>query len=208
MATETIEHAVVNLLTANGYLRDSELLEKLELVKDDFNAGHISLPTIFRSLNANLRRFSMEIKSIHLTNSNNDRITYHGLVNTEEDFVSKEFGAPFDAAELKYFTVIVGKLLEVNFLSTADILGLWNIDKTKKEQAQSFISKLESLGYLRRNDANYLILGVKSHLELRFYLESVIQNTVDLDALDDAQREEKAAQIKALLDDMPQIIVY
>jgi len=208
MATETIEHAVVNLLTANGYLRDSDLLEKLELVKDDFHAGHISLPIIFRSINANLRRFSMEIKSIHLTNSNNDRITYHGLVNTEEDFVAKEFGAPFDTNELKYFTVIVSKLLEVNFLSTADILGLRNAEKIKKEQAQSFLAKLEGHGYLRRNDANYLILGVKTHLELRSYLESVIQNAVDLDALEDAQREEKAAQIKALIDDMPQIIVY
>eukprot|EP01032_Pedospumella_encystans_P021921 gene21921-24856_t len=208
MSIETIEHAVINLLTVNGFLKDSDLLDQLESVKEDFSVGQINLPTIFRSINGNLRKYAMEIKSIHLTNSNNDRITYHGLVNTEEDFVSKEYGAPFDPVELKYFTQIAGKLLEDNYLSTGDILDLRNADKIKKDQAQSFIAKLETLGYLRRNDANYLILGVRAHLELRSYLESVIMNAVDVDALEETQREERMAHLRTVIDELPQIIVY
>jgi hypothetical protein len=180
----------------------------LNHIKDEFKATDLALPAIFREINTDLRRYSMEIKSIHLTNSNNDRVTYHGLVNTEEDSVAKDHGTPFNIYELKYFVQITNKLLESNYLSTADIVNFRDQERIKREQAHNFIGKLENLGYLRRNDANYLILGVKAHLELRSYLESVILEAADLEALEEAERKEKTAQLKALIDELPQIIVY
>lgn len=210
MATNTLEQAVINLLTTYGFLKDSELIEKINFVKDECNAKNenIVLSTLFRSINTNLRRFSFEIKSIHLTNSNGERVTYHGLVNTEEDFVAKEFGAPFDATELKFFAQMVSKLMEEKFLSTQDILALRKNDKIKNDQAEAFISRLEALGWLRRDHNNYIVLGVKAHLELRSYLESLIMDSVDLESLPEAARGTKQAKLRALVAEMPQIIVY
>jgi hypothetical protein len=209
MSADTLEQAIVNILVMHGYMRDSDLQETIAYIKSDFpGQGNGTLSTMFRSINIQLRKFSMEVKSIHLTNSNNDRVTYHGIVNTEEDFVSKEFGAPFDAIELKYFAQIANKLLEDKYLSSDDILGLRPMDKIKREQAHAFVGKLESDGWLRRDESNYLVLGVRAQLEMRAYLEGAVMESVDLEALGEAERAAKTAQLKQLVDDMPQIIVY
>jgi hypothetical protein len=209
MAGDTLEQAVVNILVMHGYLRDSELQDMIAYIKGDFpGQGNGPLSTMFRSINLQLRKFSMEVKSIHLTNSNNDRVTYHGIVNTEEDFVSKEFGAPFDAIELKYFAQIANKLLEDKYLSSDDIICLRPMDKIKREQAHAFIAQLEGGGWLRRDDSNYIVLGVRAQLELRAYLEGVVMDSADLEGLGEAERAAKTAQLRALVEEMPQIIVY
>jgi hypothetical protein len=209
MSTDTLEQAVTNILTQRGFIRDSELKEQVNYIKPDFRASaDRPLPEMFRSINEKLRKFSMEIKSIHLTNSNNERVTYHGLVNTEEDFVSKEYGSTFEAGELKFFTKIVEKLLEEKYLSSDDIADLRSHDRMRRDEATAFVAQLESQGWLRRNDSNYLILGVRAHLELRTYLEGVIMDSADLDSLEEDERAEKVAQLKAIIAEMPQIIVY
>lgn len=209
MSNDTLEQAVVNILTQRGYVRDSELLENLDFIKPDFNTAgqQLSLPTMFKSINTKLRKFSMEIKSIHLTNSNNDRVTYHGIVNTEEDFVSKEYGSPFEPAELKFFTQIVNKLLEEKYLSTDDIADLRPLDKMSRDKCAAFVAKLEAMGWLRRDDSNYLILGVRTHLELRSYLEGVIMDSGG-EAEEGAREAERVAQLRSIVAELPQIIVY
>lgn len=209
MSTDTLEQAVVSILSNRGFIRDSELQEQVRFLRPDFRSSvQQPLSTMFQSINGKLRKYSMEVKSIHLANSNNERVTYHGLVNTEEDFVSKEFGSPFDAVQLKFFAKIVEKLLEEKYLSTDDIADLRNQDKLRRDEAHTFVRQLESQGWLRRNDTNYLVLGVRAHLELRSYLEGLIMDQADLEELDKAEREQREAQLRGIIAEMPQIIVY
>ena len=205
MSINNLEKALVNILTVHGYLKDSELQNFINEIKGDFSIGdqEVPFPTLFRNININLRKFSMEIKSIHLENSNNDRVTYHSLVNTEEDYVSKEFGSAFSAHELKYFGNMAIKLLEHKFLSSDDLVDLRPLDKMSRDEAQIFVQKLESNGWLRRNDSNYLILGVRTQLELRSFLESTIRDNIDIDGTEEGQ-----TQVNTIIDEMPQIIVY
>ena len=219
MATDTIDKAVIHILTTFGFIKDSELIEHIDYIKDDFKeVSDLSIPTIFRSINAKLRKFSFEVRSVHLTNSNNARVTYHGIVNTEEDHVAKDFGASFSAADVKYFAQVAMKLLEEHSLSTHEVFDLHpyaqKVNEAKRREnsytreIEATIARLESHGWFRRNDSNYIVLGARAHLELRSYFESVIMDSEDLEAMDAAEKAERTAHLKSLIADMPQIIVY
>ena len=209
---DRIHEAVISLLTQKGFIRDDELKENLQFIRRDCDvdqAVNLTPSTLFSAINAKIRKFSFEIKSINLTNSNNVRVMYHGMVNTEEDFVAKEFGSPLDAMELKYFSRIASKLLEKKYLSTDELSDLRPMDKMRRDEALTLISRLELLGWLRRNDSNYMILGVRAHLELRSFFECLIMESVDLDGIEsNKERVEKEAQLKEWVAELPQIFVY
>lgn len=201
-SSEKLEHAISQLLIAHGYMEHSFLEECIEGIRDEFAPTDALLEDMFASINDNLRPLSMEVKTVSLSSDNSgERVKYHGIVNTEEDTVSKLHGSQFSAEELAAFVAIVNKLLERKYLSSDDILSAVakNINKQK---LAVILNKLRSKGWLDNDDTNYWILGVRTYLELKPYLESVLMNLGD-DA-DELDREEAQQLVNAL----PQLIVY
>lgn len=204
-----LNRAVLQLLIGHGYIKDSELVSSILLLEKEFSIDkhNRTIADIFHSINESVRHLSLEVKSVYITKANNERVMYHGLVNIEEDLVTQEFGSHFDASELNYFSHIVTRMLEDRYLSSNDISHFkparWN-----DSRVLPFLNKLENEGWLQRNDSNYLILGVRSYLELRAYMESVIMSSDDLEQLTPAEKEERTNELRNAINNMPQIILY
>jgi tRNA splicing endonuclease len=86
------------------------------------------------------------------------RVHYHGIVNTEEDDVSKIFGSDLLPDELKFFSDLIQKLLENNYLSTDDIYRFKN-DKWKGSQTDVVLEKLRERGWLQRDSRSFWEIG-------------------------------------------------
>jgi hypothetical protein len=203
----TINHAVVNLFLVHGFIRNDELMNYLQILKDDYHLDMktVSLSVIFRAINDESRRFGFEIRSVNLQSEDNERVLYHGLCNTDEDDVARDFGSPFQTLELKYFAQIATRLLEDKTLSMRDIVDMRH-DKLSKEEAQLIVGRLLSMGWLRRDDAGYFILGVRSYLELRSYFEGIL----NIERADKGGSNAAAisTHLDKLMEDMPQILMY
>ena len=63
--------------------------------------------------NATKPLLSVEIKSVALKDLDGNWVYYHGVVNTEDDLVSKDHGSRFSTSELKFFAEIGVKIIEV-----------------------------------------------------------------------------------------------
>jgi hypothetical protein len=102
-------------------------------------------------------------------NTTNDFIYYHGVVNNQEDEISKLFGSQFEPSELKFFSQISVKLLEHVFLSSSE---LYEVSRSSSNsQTDRLLARLLAEGWLARDDRNYWALGARSYLELRSFLE-------------------------------------
>ena len=68
-----------------------------------------------------VKDISMEIKSVVLRSSGGVLQHFHGVVNNEEDKAAKDFGTTnYSAQELKFFSFLIGHLLEVRQIITQD----------------------------------------------------------------------------------------
>lgn len=199
--SDKLELAISQLLIAHGYMEHSFLEECIEGLRDEFAPTDASLEDLFEKINDNLKPLSMEVKTVYIqSSSGSERTRYHGIVNTEEDQVSKLHGSQFTAEELVAFVAIVNKLLERKYLSTDDIMSA--VSKITKSKLTLILNKLRSKGWLDNDDSNYWILGVRTYLELKPNLESVLLN-LEEDA-DELDKEEAQQLVNAL----PQLIVY
>jgi hypothetical protein len=71
------------------------------------------------------------------------------------------------------------------------------------------VARLEEMGWLRRNDSNYLILGVRAYLELRTTFANMLRDAMELEEGDRGGGDrEKMAAMQVVLDEMPQQIIY
>lgn len=197
---DKIEKAVFQLLVAKGFVSDDDLNNYVEQIKPDFE--HHDQPTsdMFKKLNQSLRNMSLEIKSVRVQDSVDKNVWrfYHGVVNIEEDFVSKEYGNQFTPEELKFFSSLALKLLEIKYMSTDDVLYLKNKKHGADAQLDRLLERLKAQGWLALDDSSYWILGVRTYLELRSYLESMLQSGA----------EEDDPDVVELINRMPQNIVY
>lgn len=229
---DVIEKSILQMLINAGIMRDEDLLVQLELLKKSLssssaNSNNKTLTEVFKNINANLRHLSLEIRSVIIVPTANSysrrssssssssvdisgisiREVYHGLVNSEEDFVAKDYGSEFDPIELKYFSEMIYKIMAAHYLSSVDILGFKPV-KYNEHQATTFIHRLESLGWLQRNDSNYLVLGSRSYLELHSFLGNVITNSEDLDGLEEDAKEARRSELRQQVLKLPQLLNY
>eukprot|EP01038_Epipyxis_sp_PR26KG_P004994 gene4994-6979_t len=197
-----VDKVAVQILMSFGVMESTLFEINLRKVCLDMNIAVPPIKDLFRKININLRSLSLEIKSVVLKNAQNEWIYYHGVVNNEEDTVSKDLGSYFDGLELKYFSSICSKLLYDKYLSTDDIMKLkpenWLLTAAQlTHKTDKFLSMLENEGWLRRDTANYWELGMRSYLELRTFFEQEIM-------ADEGDKE----QLRAHANELPQVIVY
>lgn len=226
---DVMEKSILQMLINAGIMRDEDLLVQLELLKKSLttssaNSNNKTLTEVFKNINANLRHLSLEIRSVIIvptanisssrsssssvgTSGSSIREIYHGLVNSEEDFVAKDYGSEFDPIELKYFSEMIYKIMAAHYLSSTDILG-FKPAKYNEYQATTFLHRLESLGWLQRNDSNYLVLGSRSYLELHTFLSNVITNSEDLDGLAEDAKEATRNELRQQVLKLPQLLNY
>jgi len=179
-------------------MSDTDLKDQIAYLASDFSGTDRSLEEIFKIINTDLRKFSFEIRSVRMpiqgVNGTNLQM-YHGIVNMEEDAVAKDHGSCLDVADIKLFALISIRILQVKYLSTDDVISLQpGLDK-KRLHIESLIARLEAAGWLRRNDSNYLVLGIRSYLELQ-------------DLEDEDEKTSRAQEINRVIELMPQQIVY
>lgn len=114
-------------------------------------------------MNNKLRLLSLEIKSVLIKDSESGVLIYHhGLVNLEEDQVAKDYGSNFSPIELQAFTKILVKLIEVNFMSSADIIKECKPDNWTSSMMDSLLMKFKTEGWLERNTSNYWFSMINS----------------------------------------------
>jgi hypothetical protein len=194
-----MEKCVIQILTAKGLLEDRVLMDYLHRLEDDYRKRDPSYmrpskEDMFRRINDAICDYSLEIKSIIDRDEENMNIFYHGLVNTEEDYVAKTFGASgLDNTEILFFTDLVTKLVQAGRFSTRDIENQVNKPKNwSNSDVGVVLGKLEDRKWLRRDERGYWILGLRTYLELRIFLEGVMND------------EDRAGSVA----DFPQLIVY
>jgi hypothetical protein len=130
-------------------------------------------------------------------------IKYHGIVNLEEDYCSKEFGSQLSKIECKLFScmlpILVARMLPdtesrvvKEGMSIAEIEDLprkgalakefADLQGSNKLNAGKMMQVLEEEAWVRRHeDTGYYILGLRSHLELKGHLEAIMKDQFDAD---------------------------
>ena len=68
--------------------------------------------------------------------------------------------------------------------------------------------KLEAEGWLKRNESNYWVLGVRTYLELRSFLEEAIINSQSADDDENNAQEGKEEDLRQVTSSLPQVILY
>jgi hypothetical protein len=77
--------------------------------------------------------------------------------------------------------------------------------KGSTSDTDALLQQLENDGWLKRNDANYWVLGVRSYLELRQHLEEALQPEGHSDTQAAADGPNQA---RRLVEALPQVILY
>jgi hypothetical protein len=198
---EEIEKSIIQILIANGCLEDSQLKIYISAISESININEKPLKLMFKRINSNLNKLSLEIKTIVLKENGSNLFSYyHGIVNTTEDQISSELGSQYDITEINFFSNILVYLVDVDRMSTTDMHNMkpntWTMLKSDK-----FLDSLMENKWLGRNERdNFIIIGLRSYLELRLFLEKSIK---ELDQ-PDKDEESAAKQLSAL----PQVILY
>ena len=262
---EQTEKAIVQLIIAHGIVENNILESEIEAIRKDFrNEKARPLRESFIRINVKLRKLSLEIKSIikskcvgceSITNiraaicegcsdplARCEWVQYHGIVNNEEDFVSKEVGTELKPEEIRFFSGLTQKLLERNYVSTDEIYSIRN-DKWSHSDTDVVLEKLRAKCWLQRDDRSFWeigihssqilevshellsrilitdrlillnlnfyqylfgILGLRTHLELRSFIETSVKNL----ERDDGNAEVAERNIAEQLAKLPGITTY
>ena len=222
-----IEKAAVQVLLQKHVIEDSEMLALIGRLKKDFEGvedAAVDLSAWFARINKNIKRAGMEIKTVtikkeagrdmELEDDDNESgisravwMKYHGIVNLEEDFVSKEYGTSFGEPEIKLFSDLIPQLLDKKVMSMFDVETCTkNISLSASRKAEVLLD-LETEGWLQREDERgYWELGMRSYLELKAHMEAVLVNGVPVqDGMDDDAIAKLQAEAK---DSLPTVLLY
>ena len=225
--TET-EKAICQLLTQHGVIEDAKLEKHVEAIKADFrhDPPMNSLKEAFGRINKNLRPLSYEIKSVvkvrcaecktmhnkreqtcaECQASTLDWVYFHGIANTEECDVSKNHGTDLAPDEVKFFVAMLNHLLR-DSATTAEIYtwkGKGNANWSHS-QVDAVVEKLRINGWVHRDYHGRWEIGVRTYLECKPYLESLIKA---VEQPDDEDEESFRAGVEAQLTGLPQVATY
>jgi hypothetical protein len=220
--------SIFQILSTYHILEDEKMKSYCNSLMSEWkgNAGmkEYDLNSIFKNINKKLRTISLEIRTVAIrsddsgnheedqqqttttssSSANSHWTYYHGLVNTEEDLLSKEFGNnQFSTVEFKLFSLLTIQLAMLKQMNTNDIIKLnknSNDNKLSQSEIYSFLQKLENSHWLSKNLHNYYILGPRSFLELQSYLETSIRegNISGLEDFTDVEREDAVKSLPSL----------
>jgi hypothetical protein len=205
------DRAICQLLLASGTIESKAFEELLGRIKEDFGSAPVDAPLedTFKRINTQLRKSSMEIRSVRSKNDEGVWIVYYGLVNTEEDFVSKEHGmrGVFDEAELRFFsTKLLPKIVSSKYLTTGEVNDL--VPKSggglSKARVHELLTRLRAAQWLGSSDRGFWELGPRTFLELRSHVESILKDSLD----ENLNEEERAKQLAELKEELPQVIYF
>lgn len=209
MPLHEIEKCTIQILLSQGVVSELILNKNIDDLIIEYNSTHennqytrVDNLTMFRNINNHLREFSLEIQSIIETLQNNQFVSHHAIINTEEDMVSKLHGSHYDDTQIQFFNRLIEKFIELQYFSTAEIEKMdfkpksWN-----SNQLLSTLNTLHSHHWLAKDDRNFWKLGLKSFLELRTVLQSSIETFEEGKEATDISTSLKSR-------DLPQVIVY
>lgn len=119
---EQLDQVIFQLLSTYGCITDPDLNDLLQPILAELRipAASFDIRAAFERLNKKVKpALGLEVRSLirqHALQSTPDApnptaIHYHALVNTEADYVSREFGSDFKPPELHFFTELATKLL-------------------------------------------------------------------------------------------------
>lgn len=212
--------AITQLLMANGLIDSETLMNHLKEVAKDYPSNNTNLllqrdlKDSFSSYNTNLRKYSLEIRTVIVKTDEGNRYV-HGIANTEDDFLAKDFGSKFDSVELTFFKNLLELIVQAGYLNKDEIhtkrppeCAAWS-----KSYTQSIIEKLRIDGWLQANSRNYLELGPRSFLELSSYLKTLIENTEEVGGEErvvatSSSSDDAAKSHRYTLNRLPQVIIY
>lgn len=203
-ATElnSVEKAMVQVLLAQGIIEEMKLQAIMASVAEELIPGNrINIndtKEMFKRINNNLRPLALEVRSVVQKNLDSDGFTfYHGIANIDEDKVAVDFGCKYSVAEVQYISSVFEHILAKGVASSSELYDL-RPSKWVITDANDIILSLEEEKYLSRNDHGYFQIGIRSQLELRLFLEDIL-NKVNVD-------EEDA--VRTAISKFPQIIQY
>lgn len=189
------------LLSARGCMTEEELVDHLEqATEEEFTPD--CLLALLRAVNDSVKPFALEVRILLVTDrASSQRQKIYGLINIEEDYVTKEYGSSFTADELKELTAVIDKLLWNRSLTTDEIAEVCSVvggKRVKTSEVQSLVSRWEEQQWLSREQRNYLIIGPRTYLELRSLLDHLLENPLNEEDGDmtEEDREEAVNRIK------------
>jgi hypothetical protein len=220
--------AVMQVLLARELISDANLRDAIAMLRDEAIRLRKPLPAsvlpadIFRRLNAELRIYSMEVKSVR----DFDATFYHSIVNTEEDFVAKLYGYDFDEKGIRFFRSLLSKLV-ASKQSTDEIQRDLKGTNLNHAEIESALTKLNESNYIRRDHRGFWELGLKSHMELRAAIEDSIHSYEDEEKESEGETQQgnseskletvegssprpirPRVQLAIMLENLPQMIIY
>ena len=168
---QDIEKALLQILIAYRAVESVVFDEHLECLRRDYpnQANNLTTSDIFKRINVHLRKISLEIKTV-VIRSDDERKSYHGVVNTGEDSIATEFGSTFSEAELDFARTIISGLIDMKQIGTTEIRNL--TQPNQKPYASNVIDALVEERWIVRNVRGYFELGPRSFLEIRPFLEA------------------------------------
>ena len=216
--------AITQLLMANGLLDSETLINHLKEIAKDFPSANTNLllqrdlKDSFSSYNTNLRKYSLEIRTVVVKTEEGNRYV-HGIANTEDDFLAKDFGSKFDTIELTFFKNLLEFIVQAGYVNMDEIhtkrppdCGMWS-----KSYTQSVVAKLRSDGWLQLNNRSYWELGPRTFLELSSYLKTLIENAEEggeekavaqSTSSSSSSSDDAAKSHKYTVNRLPQVIIY
>lgn len=199
-----IEQCVIQILFNFGILEDSKFKSFFDSIVQDYQTRYPGYrpplrDDLFKTINKQIRRFGIEIKTVIDRQDDENIILYHGIVNTEEDFTAKMHGGGnFDQVEIEFFNKLAIKLVLVGKFTTRDIEQSEATPlKWSSSEVGVVLEKLYAKKWLARDNRNYWVLGLRTFLELRTFIEAILRDAGEGEDED-----------KFNLEDLPQVIVY
>eukprot|EP01031_Cornospumella_fuschlensis_P027869 gene27869-33653_t len=195
---EQLDQAIFQLLSAYGCISDPDLKELLQPILAELHIPSFDIHAVFERLNKKVKpALGLEVRSLirqQASQSSADAppsaVHYHALVNTEADYVAKEFGNEFKPTELPFFVELATKLLLQagrGRMSTHDIQAM--VSWTSNE-FHAILDRYLSQKWLERDQHNYITLGARTYLELSPLLESILLGS---DAVEDEEADAEEA---------------
>ena len=203
-----LEKCVLQVMMAKGLMAEAELLRYI-----NYLAAPNPAPTkdvLFKTINRDIRDTGFEIKTI--IDADDGNVYYHAVVNMEDDLIAKEHGTGYDAAEITIFSNVITKLVELGRISTGEL------EEAKIKPAKWSVSQFGHLleqfandNWIKRDGRQYWVLGLRSYLELRTFIETTIANFNEEDegvAASAAAAANTHRQAAIAIEDLPQILSY
>ena len=200
-----VQKATLQIIIAAGIITQTQLRTHYDELCVDLNDPEglaVALTDVFRTINRNLKPFSFGIKTVSIRDEDGERSFYHCCVNTADDDIAKKHGGRLLDRELVFFRQLLSQLALDGRMTSSDVLRHANEHRAENEarhkeaELTRLCTVLQQQGWLARDDRNFWVVGPRSYLELRDYIESCLREGLP------------EAELAPALAQLPQILFY